>query len=182
MTTIVGIQYDDKCEIHVDSRVTDDNGRIYSHPEMMKFAERGNFIIAGSGETLPCDIAQQIWTPPRVLAKDKEDIYGFMIKKAMPSLRECLSANGYNFDEEHDKKKDGERFHFIIACCGELFDVDQELSVCRDETGFYVAGSGGEYALGALLVGANPIEALEAVSKVNVYTAPPFYSIEQYKD
>lgn len=182
MTTIVGIQYEDKCEIHVDSRVTDDNGRIYSHPDMMKFAERGSFIIAGSGETLPCDIAQKIWTPPRVLAKDRDDIYTFMITKAMPSLRKCLSENGYNFDEEHDKKKDGERFHFIIACCGELFDIDQELSVCRDENGFYVAGSGGEYAMGALIVGATPLEALNAAAKISAYTAPPFYSIEQHKD
>ena len=182
MTTIIGIQYDDKSEIYVDSRVTDDNGRIYSHPEMKKFAELGDFIVAGSGETLPCDVAQKIWQPPKLTPKDKKDIYSFMIKKAMPSLRECLSSNGYNFDEEHDKKKFGERFHFIISCCGELFDVDQELTVCRTNTGIYVAGSGGEIALGAMLVGAEPIEALEKVSQVSAYTAAPFYSIEQYKD
>jgi ATP-dependent protease HslVU (ClpYQ) peptidase subunit len=182
MTTIIGVQHDDKSEIFVDSRVTDDNGRIYSHPDMKKYAVKGDFIIAGSGETLPCDIAQKVWTPPKPTAKERKDVYSFMITKAMPSLRECLSSNGYNFDEEHDKKKDGERFHLIISCCGELFDIDQELSVCRDENGFYVAGSGGDYAMGALVVGATPLEALEAVTKISAYTAPPFYSIEQYKD
>lgn len=181
MTTIIGIQHEDRASIYVDSRVTDDNGLIYSHPEMMKFAERGAFIIAGSGETLPCDIAQKVWNPPRLTAKDKADIYTFVITKAMPSLRECLKANGFNFDEDTNPK-DGERFHFIIACNGELFDVDQELSVCRSELGFYSAGSGSQLALGALLVGADPLEALEAVSKVSAFTAPPFHSIEQFKD
>ena len=50
MTTIVGVQKADHCIIAVDSRVTDDDGRIYTHPDMMKFAERGAFIVAGSGE------------------------------------------------------------------------------------------------------------------------------------
>lgn len=182
MTTIIGIQHEDKSEIWVDSRVTDDNGVIYSHPDMAKFAERGAFIIAGSGEVLPCDIAQNIWIPPRLLAKDKENIYKFMITKAIPSLRECLTKNGHNFDEEHDKKKDGERFHFIISCNGELFDVDQELSICRNNHGIYTAGSGGQIALGAVLAGAKPLEALKKVSMVSAYTAGPFYSIEQYKN
>lgn len=179
MTTIIGIQHDDKSEIFVDSRVTDDNGVIYSHPDMMKFAERGAFIIAGSGETLPCDIAQKVWTPPRLVAKDKADVYSFMITKAMPSLRKCLSDNGYNFDEANPKND--ERFHLIISCNGELFDVDQELSICRSAHGIYVAGSGGQIALGAVLVGAHPMEALEKVSQVSAFTAPPFYAIEQYK-
>lgn len=182
MTTIVGVQYEHSSVIWVDSRVTDDNGRIFSHPDMKKFAEIGDFIIAGSGETLPCDIAQHLWIPPKLTPKDKKDIYKFMITKVMPSLRKCLSDNGFNFEEENDKKKDGERFHFIISCCGELFDIDQELSVCRDESGFYVAGSGGEYALAALWAGAVPEEAMSIASKISAYTAEPFYSIEQYKN
>ena len=182
MTTIIGIQLTDRSELYVDSRVTDDNGRIFSHPDMMKFAERGDFIIAGSGETLPCDIAQKIWNPPKATPKDKKDLYTFMITKAMPSLRECLKENGFNFDEESDKKKDGERFHFLISCLGELFDVDQDLSVCRDERGIYTVGSGSEIAIGALYAGASPMVALEIASKISAYTARPFYSIEQYKN
>jgi hypothetical protein len=181
MTTIVGVQREDGCEIHVDSRVTDDDGRIYSHPEMMKFAERGSFIVAGSGEVLPCDIVQNMWTPPRLLAADKQNIYKFMIIKVMPSLREVLSKNGYNFEEAHDKKE-GERFHFLIACNGELFDVDQDLSVTRDHRGMYAIGSGGSYALGALYAGATPLEALQVAADISAFTAPPFYSIKQDKN
>lgn len=181
MTTIVGVQHKDYCEIHVDSRVTDDSGRIFSHPDMMKFAERGSLIIAGSGEVLPCDVAQNIWNPPRLLAADKQNIYKFMITKVMPSLREVLAKNGYNFDEAHDKKE-GERFHFLIACNGELFDVDQDLSVTRDQSGVYAVGSGAPYALGALYAKASPLDALKIAATLSAYTAEPFYSIEQYKN
>jgi ATP-dependent protease HslVU (ClpYQ) peptidase subunit len=180
MTTIVGIQNEYYCEIHVDSRVTDDDGRIYSHPDMMKYAKRGQLIIAGSGEVLPCDIAQNLWNPPRLTDVDKTNVYRYMITKALPSLRECLSANGFNFDEP--KEKNDVRFHFLIACNGELFDVDQELSVTRDESGFYAVGSGAPYALGALHAGADGEEALEIASKISVFTAPPYHSITQYKN
>ena len=103
-----------------------------------------------------------------------------MITKVMPSLRKTLTDNGYNFDES--KEKDDIRFQFIIAFNGELFDIDQDLAVSRDELGFYGAGSGGGYALGALHAGADGEEALEIASKINMHTAPPFYSITQYKD
>jgi ATP-dependent protease HslVU (ClpYQ) peptidase subunit len=181
MTTIVGIQKKDRAIIAVDSRVTDDDGRIYSHPDMMKYAERGSFLIAGSGEVLPCDIVQNMWTPPRLLLADKANIYKFMITKVMPSIREVLTKNGYNFDEAHDKKE-GERFHFLIACNGELFDVDQELSVTRDARGYYAIGSGGPYALGALYMGASPLNALEVAANISAFTAAPFYTVEQYKN
>jgi ATP-dependent protease HslVU (ClpYQ) peptidase subunit len=103
-----------------------------------------------------------------------------MIVKAMPSLRECLTKNGYNFNESKDSNA-SERFHFIIACNGELFDVDEELSVIRKENGIYATGSGGQLALGALAMGATALEALEKVSSMSAYTAPPFYSIKQIK-
>jgi hypothetical protein len=180
VTTIAGIQHDYYCEIWVDSRVTAPDGQIYSHPDMMKYAKRGPLIIAGSGEVTPCDIAQNLWNPPSPTESDKKNPYRYMITKAMPSLREVLTKNGYNFDEA--KEKDDIRFQFIIAFNGELFDIDQDLAVSRDSSGFYGAGSGGSYALGALYAGADGEEALEIAAKINMHTAPPFYTVKQYKD
>ena len=109
MTTIIGVEYEDGCTLMADSRTTDSEGRIYSHPTITKLNRRGDFIIGGSGEVSPCDITQHIWMPPRLTAADKKDVYHFMIKKAMPSLRKCLKDNGYNFDETQEKG-DGSRF------------------------------------------------------------------------
>ena len=84
--------------------------------------------------------------------------------------------------KEHNKKVDGERFHLLIAVCGEIFDVDFELSVTRDESGIYAIGSGNELALGALHAGAEPLEALEIAAKLSAYTSGPFHSITQGRD
>jgi ATP-dependent protease HslVU (ClpYQ) peptidase subunit len=178
MTTIIGIEYGDKSLIVADSRVVDDSGRVYAHKVMKKIAERGALLIAGAGEVTPCDIAQNIWNPPAFTAKDKKDPYKFMIVKAMPSLRKCLTDNGYNFDED---KKDGTRFQFLMSVGGELFDVDEDLSVMKNEDNFYAIGSGGPFALGALYAGAAPLQAMEIASKVSAYSAPPFYTEEQFK-
>jgi len=178
MTTIIGIEYDDKSVVIADSRVTGDDGRIYSHPVMRKIAKRGALLIAGAGEVAPCDTAQNIWTPPAFTAKDKKDAYRYMVTKAMPSLRKCLTENGYNFDED---KKDGMRFQFLVAVGGEMFDIDEELTVIKSDDRFYSIGSGGPYALGALYAGAEPMKAMEIAAKLSAYTSPPFYIEEQYK-
>ena len=89
MTTIIGVEFKDKSVLIADNQVTDDSGRIYRHPQMAKICQRGDFLIAGSGEVSPCDIAQHIWNPPKLTTKDAKDVYHFMISKAMPSLRKC---------------------------------------------------------------------------------------------
>jgi ATP-dependent protease HslVU (ClpYQ) peptidase subunit len=178
MTTIIGIEYNDRSLIVADSRVTDDSGKIYAHKVMKKIAKRGAVIIAGAGEVAPCDIAQNIWVPPAFTAKDKKDVYRFMITKVMPSLRKCLTDNGYNFD---DDKKDGMRFQFLISVGGELFDIDEDLSVMKNEDNIYAIGSGGSFALGALYAGAEPYTAMDIAAKVSAYSAPPFYEEVQYK-
>jgi len=181
MTTIVAVQYEDHCVIGADNQVTSETGRIYRHKDMAKISERGAFLIAGSGEVQPCDLAQHTWIPPRVTAKDKLDIHHFMITKAMPSLRECLKAGGYNFDEKQESDS-GQRFNFIIAVNGQLFDVGDDLSVCRTDSGFYGVGNGAAYALGALHAGAKINKALDIASKLDVYTSGPFITLEQYAE
>lgn len=178
MTTIIGIEYPDRSILVADSRVTDDAGRIYAHRVMKKISQRGSLLIAGAGEVTPCDIAQNIWIPPQFTAKDKKDVYRFMITKVMPSLRKCLTDNGYNFEED---KKDGMRFQFLISVGGEIFDIDEDLSVMKSDDNLYAIGSGGPYALGALYAGAKPEVAMDIASKVSAYSAPPFYQEVQYK-
>ena len=183
MTTIVGVQYKDKCIIVADNQVTDDQGRRFNHPDMKKIAQRGAFLVAGSGEVSPCDIVQHFWTPPKPTAKDKDDLYHFVITKAMPSMRKCLTDNGYDFNEgKGDGKDSGEqRFHFILAVGGELFDVADDLSVCRTGDGWYAVGSGAPYALGALKMGATAEGAVEAAISFSVYSSGPLTTVEPYK-
>jgi hypothetical protein len=88
-----------------------------------------------------------------------------------------MSENGYNFEED---VKDT-RFQFIMAVGGELFDVDQELSISKSADGVYAAGSGAPYVLGAIYAGADAYEAMEIASKLTAFTAGPYLSKEQPK-
>jgi hypothetical protein len=33
----------------------------------------------------------------------------------MPAFRKCLIDNGYDFNEDHDKSKEGLRFQFLMG-------------------------------------------------------------------
>lgn len=177
MTTIIGLQYEDRCIIVADSLIVDDNGYRYNHNDAKKISERNGFLIAGSGEVMPCDVAQHIWEPPKPTKADKKDLYHFMVAKVIPSLRKCFMANGINLDEP----KTEARFNFLIAVCGELFDIDDDLSVTRNEHGIYAVGSGGAIAIGALYAGADALQAMEIAEELSAFTARPFYSKEQFK-
>ena len=181
MTTIVAVQYKDRCVFGADNQVTDGSGRIYRHKDMAKISQKGHYLIAGSGEVQPCDVAQHIWKPPAVTANDRKDIYHFVITKVMPSLRDALKTNGYNFEEERDKSDTGPRFNFLLAVCGEVFDVSDDLSVCRTDSGLYGVGNGAAYALGALHAGASILESLKIAASLDAYTSGPFIEVEQHK-
>jgi hypothetical protein len=105
--------------------------------------------------------------------KDRKDVYHFMITKAMPSLRECLKANGYNFDEPQEKDSSS-RFQFLMAVNGELFDIGDDLSVMRNADGFYGVGSGAQIALGALHAGAEAVRAVEIAAKLSIFQKDHF--------
>jgi hypothetical protein len=102
-----------------------------------------------------------------------------MIAKVVPSLRKCLTDNGFNFEQE---STDGEsRFSFIISVAGTLFSVEDDLSVGLRDDGIYAVGSGAKYAVGAILAGASPLEALKIAASQDAYTSGPFMKKEQYK-
>ena len=182
MTTIIGVQYDDHCLFMADNQVTLDGGRIYKHPDMKKISKVGEYLVAGSGDVAPCDIAQHLWNPPTMTAKDRKDTYHFVISKLMPSLRKCLTDNGYDFNENKvDGKSDGSGFNLLIAANGQMFDIADDLSVCMSDAGFYGVGSGSPYALGALYAGVKPEKAMAVAEKIDANTSGPFQKEVQYK-
>ena len=177
MTTIAAVQKDDGVYFGADSLVT--STRKYNHPKMVKISQRGQFIIAGAGESAACDIAQHIWNPPTPTASDKKDIYHFIISKVIPSLKQCFKDNDYKWDKDTDASD--YNFAFLIAVCGEVFDISDDFAVSLDSSGFYGVGSGSSLAVGALEAGASIERALEIASKHDPYTAAPYMFMEQLK-
>lgn len=177
MTTIVAVQSDDGVLFGADSQVTAANGRKYSATRMVKISERNGYIIAGSGECAPCDIAQHIWSPPIPTAKDKRDLYHFMIAKVIPSLKQCFKDNDYKVNQDDDETA----FSFLIALDGELFEIADDFSISLDDSGFYGVGSGSSYAIGALHAGATVEQALMIAANNDAFTSAPFIYIDQEK-
>jgi ATP-dependent protease HslVU (ClpYQ) peptidase subunit len=176
MTTIVAVQKKDGVEFGADSLVT--AGRKYNHPRMIKISQRGQYIIAGSGLSSYCDVAQHIWNPPTPTAADKKDLYHFVIAKVIPSLKQSFKDNDLKLDAEKDYEP---RFAFLIAVAGEVFDIADDFAVSLTSSGFYGVGSGSSLAIGALEAGASVEYALEIASRHDPYTAAPYLYLEQKK-
>jgi ATP-dependent protease HslVU (ClpYQ) peptidase subunit len=68
-----------------------------------------------------------------------------------------------------------------MAVSGEIFDIADDLSVCRSADGIYGVGSGSDYAVGAIYAGAKPEKAIEIAAKLDVNTSGPIQIVEQYK-
>jgi ATP-dependent protease HslVU (ClpYQ) peptidase subunit len=177
MTTIVAVQSHDGVVFGADSQVTASSGRKYSSALMVKISERNGYIIAGSGECAPSDIAQHIWIPPTATAKDKKDLYHFFIAKVVPSLKQCFKDNDYKVSADDDETA----FSFLIALHGQVFEIADDFSISLDDSGFYGVGSGSAYAIGALNVGATVEQALMIAAKNDAFTSAPFIYFEQKK-
>jgi len=174
VTTIVAVQKKEGVFFGADSLVT--AGRKYNHPRMVKISQKGQFIIAGSGLSSYCDVAQHIWTPPKPTVEDRKDLYHFLIAKVIPNLKQCFKDNDLKLDGDKD---DEPRFAFLIAVCGEVFDIADDFAVSLTSSGFYGVGSGSSLAIGALEAGASISEALEIAGRHDPYTAAPFLYLEQ---
>ena len=177
MTTIIAVEDNQGVTFVADSQVTS-GGKIYRENRMVKITERNHYIIAGSGECSPCDIAQHIWQPPTPTASDRKDLYHFMIAKVVPSLKKCFKDNDYKIESDDS---DETRFAFLIAIGGQVFEIADDFSVALDSSGFYGIGSGSPYALGALHAGASSEEALSIAEKCDAYTSAPFVWMKQAK-
>jgi ATP-dependent protease HslVU (ClpYQ) peptidase subunit len=176
MTTIVGVCKNGSVTFGADSQVTDGTRRN-NHPKMEKISKRNGYLIAGSGDSQPCDILQHIFLPPVPTIKEREDLYHFMIAKFVPAMRECLEENGWKPDRED--KDSG--FSMLIAFDGEIFDIGDDFSVVLNSEGIYGVGAGSQYAVGALYAGASVEKALEIAANNDVYTSGPFQIVKQQK-
>lgn len=175
MTTVVGIQYDDKAVLVSDSLMTTSSSK-YVDPRMSKIVQRGKYLIARSGDVNACDIIQHIWRPPTPTAKDKVDLFHFVIAKVVPSLRKCLKDNDYTLEKAPDEAT---RFVILIVVSGQLFEIDDDFAVAVREDGFYGIGSGSDYAVGALYAGATAQRAVEIASQLDPNTGGHIITVEQ---
>jgi ATP-dependent protease HslVU (ClpYQ) peptidase subunit len=178
MTTIIGVQYEDSCVIASDSRVAE-GGKVYTHPEMVKAVERGNYIIGGAGDYRALQVVLHGWQPPLLTAKAKTNLYEFVINKVAPSLKSTLTEAGIEFNKGSESNDDKFELSLIIGINGVLFEIDSDFAVAMSDNHFYGIGSGGDFALGALHAGATILDAMRIAATNNNGTSAPFHILEQ---
>ena len=174
MTTILAIQYPTKAVIGADSQITTDGGTIYRHDVVKKIVQNNKFLIAGAGDAFPSDLCSYIWQPPTPRGIEWNDLYRFMIVKAIPSLKQCFKDADFKIDTDTS-------FSFLFAIGGELFDVSEDFAVLRKQSGIYGIGSGANVGIGAIGQGASMQRALELAEENDAYTSGPFQIVTQLK-
>ena len=175
MTTVIAIQHQDGVTMIADSQINA-AGQPYFHSDMVKIISRGKYLIGVAGRVVALQAIQNSWTPPS-LGTYKGKLYNFVITKVIPSLKSFIDDSKLFSDKE---KEDGDLFSILLAINGEVFEIDQDYAVARRESGVYAIGSGSDYALGALTVGASGMEAMQVAASLDVNTHEPFVTIEQF--
>ena len=176
MTTIVAVCKNGNVIMGADSQVSD-GSRPNRHSDMEKITKNNGWLIAGSGDSQPCDILQHIFIPPVPTIKERDNLYKFMIVKFIPAMRGALDDAGWK--EDKDDKDTG--FNMLFAFDGEVFDIGNDFSVLLNSDGIYGVGSGSPFAIGALYAGASVEKALEIAVNNDIYTSGPFQIVKQQK-
>jgi ATP-dependent protease HslVU (ClpYQ) peptidase subunit len=186
MTTLVGVQLEDRCVLAADSQITEDNLRTVS-TSTPKIISVGKYLLGITGDSRPGDILAYNWKPPTYKGADPIQWMG---KKVLPSIITAFKENGYEPYEAGKDKDSG--FDYLVAFNGNLFHIAVDLSFIKSDNGIYGLGSGGSFAVGYLYgLGTNlkptTVErharrAVEIASVLDVNTCPPIQLVSQDKE
>lgn len=149
MTTILAVQGDTWAVVGSDSLVSDDNGRAYDlAPGVSKIAEKPGYIIATAGDLRAINIVCNAFDPPKPPKVFGPELDRFFTMTFIPALRDTFERYGYA--TRNDKEQAAHGSSLIVAVRGTVYAVDEDYAWTRDRAGFYSAGSGGDYAIGAI--------------------------------
>lgn len=187
MTTIAAVQGEAWCVIGYDSRVTEDNNKIYTLPkDNGKVIKNGEYLFGVAGDMRAVNLMAYVFKPPTI----SPTAYGVRLDKFMtlnfiPEMKKCFEDNSYSKDGEHDSQ--------ILVCInGTAYEIGEDYSWARDESGVYTIGSGGSYAQGALLATLETRkrtlgtaktlvrQAITIASRLDPNTSPPIYVMVQH--
>jgi ATP-dependent protease HslVU (ClpYQ) peptidase subunit len=176
MTTIIGVQYENKCILYADSQI-DDDGQPFKHPNLVKITKHGQYLVAVAGDLHMLQFLCYAWQIPVPTADDLKNPYRFMVTTIVPALRDELKEANLLPDKDDDEIIND--FSMLLCLNSDIFQIDSDFAVTQDVTNFYGIGSGSPYALGALHAGASPQKAMEIAQKLDRKTNEPFIKREQ---
>jgi len=186
VTTLAGIQLEDRVVLAADSQITEDNLRTIS-TSTPKIIHVGKYILGITGDTRPGDILAYNWTPPTYKGANPIQWMG---KKVLPSIITAFKENGYDPYEATKEKDAG--FDYLVSFDGNLFHIATDLSFIQSDSAIYGLGSGGQFALGYLYdrvgritvgnVEQHARRSVEIASMLDINTCPPIQLVTQRRE
>ena len=186
MTTLVGVQLEDRVVLAADSQITEDNLRTIS-TSTPKIIHVGRYLLGITGDTRPGDILAYNWKPPTYKGANPIQWMG---TKVLPSIITAFKENGYDPYEATKDKEAG--FDYLVAFNGNLFHIAVDLSFIQSDRGIYGLGSGGAFGLGYLsgltthILSSKPERhaqrAVEISAVLDVNTYPPIQLVTQRRE
>ena len=187
MTCIVGMQRNGVVWLGADSLASNENIKYTSDsPKLVYFPGEGNNKALVIGFTTSWRLGQLLQynlDVPEHYADDSDMEY--IVADLIPVIRETFKEGGFlaqiSNNGEVGREQGGS---FIIAYNGILYEITADFSVIAPKEGYVAVGSGYLVATGAIAFHkinnpkAHPLKTLhkvlEATSKHNPFTAPPF--------
>lgn len=200
MTTLVGIQGDGYALLGADSRISsfDEKGNAYQYSTLggttSKITQNGKYLIGAAGDVRAINLLQHAFHPPTPAPTLKgKKLDAFITTKLIPAIRDCFDHHGYSAPETKDSQHIAEHDSTIIlAINATIYIIEGDYSWTPDTNGYYAAGTGAPYALGALtalMPKTKPqtpqqaktivIKALNIASKYDPYTGSPHHTYTQ---
>ena len=149
MTTVLAVQGDGWAVVGFDSLVSDDNGRTFVLGQgSSKVAKNGPYLLGAAGDVRAINILAHAFTPPKPGNIVGARLDRFITSKFVPELRSCFEDHGYASRELKERATHGSVV--LAAINGVIYEIDEDYSWVRDASGIYAAGTGGDFAMGAL--------------------------------
>lgn len=165
MTTIIAIETPDGVQFGYDSKGSGDYDGFQMDGRKVFAVQGAVYGVAGK-----LGFANQIRhaSMPKAPAHDW-DCDRWVTNILTPRLRDLAESAAPKSTE------DGVEANILVAVCGRVYEITGDLSWCRRRDGMYAIGSGSDYALGALRVGASVEQALGAAAYYDLYTGYELY-------
>ena len=146
---------------------------------MHKIVHTDRYLIGIAGKLNALQAIESGWVPPLPTARYTGTLFKFVVTKVAPSLKAFVT--GLDLFTDKEKESDDYLFQVLLVIDGTLFEIDESYSVVMRDDGFYAIGTGSDFAIGALMMGADIKRALEIAAANDNATGEPFMFYTQKK-
>ena len=187
MTTIVAVQGPTWAIVGSDSRVIEEDGRVYVLQKgFNKVAKNKSYLLGAAGDVRAINILQHAFRPPDAKEFVASRLDRFITSDFVPALRACFEDQGYAVSSKETKEQAESGSTVLAAINGSVYVIGEDYAWVKDASGIYGLGSGSNYALGVLYAllpdGATDLEkaktairsALAVAARLDSNTSGPF--------